>query len=112
MVDRGALDSTVTSDGKGGPVTEISALHLVGIAPDGALLATILDRYDDGNNAHSGLFRLPQSGTRWERVGDVVYQRTIFVLPTGVMWLSDGPPHLNLALFWCAAMYVSTATSP
>ncbi len=110
-VDRRALDITVTSDGKGGPLTEISALHLVGIAPDGALLATILDRYDDGNNAHSGLFRLPQTGTRWERVGDVVYQRTIFVLPAGVMWLSDGP-HLNLALFWCVAMYVSTATYP
>src|SRR5258708_11764522 len=91
MVDRGALDSTVTSDGKGGPVTEISALHLVGIAPDGALLATILDRYDDGNNAHSGLFRLPQTGTRWESVGGVVYQRNIFVLPAGDMLHLEGP---------------------
>lgn len=110
-VDRPALDITLTCDClKGRAFTSISALNLVGIAPDGSLLATILDRYD-GDNPHVGLYRLPPTATTWEPIGDASLNNSIFLLPSGVLWMS-GWRSVNPASFWTPASYVSTAAYP
>jgi hypothetical protein len=109
--DRPALDVTLTCNClKGQPFTAISALNLVGIAPDGSLLATVLDRYD-GDNAHIGLYRLPPNATAWEPIGDASLDNTIFLMPSGVLW-TWSRSSVNLASFWAQASYVSTATYP
>lgn len=109
-----ALDITLTCNClKGSPFTSISALQLVGIAPDGSLLATVLDRYD-GDNPHLGLYRLPPNATAWQSIGDAgdaSANTTTFLLPSGVLWKSGWQP-LNQASFWIGALYVSTATYP
>lgn len=113
---RPALDVTLTCNClKGRPFTSISALNLVGIAPDGSLLATVLDRYD-GDNPHLGLYRLAPNASAWNSIGDasaadLSANNTTFLLPSGVLWTS-GQQLLNQASFWTQAAYVSTATYP
>lgn len=111
---RPALDVTLTCNClKGRPFTSVSALQLIGIAPDGSLLATVLDRYD-GDNPHLGLYRLRPNATAWEAIGGVgndSANSTTFLLPSGVLWKSGWQP-LNQASFWTEALYVSTATYP
>ena len=110
--DRPALDFTLTCNcDKGRSFTSISGLTLVGIAPDGALLATVTDRYDDSGNAHIGLYRLSPNATKWEPVGDASPDGRIFLLPSGVLWMSSWQP-TSIASFWTEASYVSTATYP
>lgn len=108
---RPALDITLTCNClKGRPFTSISALNLVGIAPDGSLLATVLDRYD-GDSPHVGLYRLTPNATAWEPIGDASPDNTIFLLPSGVLWMSSRQS-VNQASFWVQAAYVSTAAYP
>ena len=96
---------------KGRPYTPISTLTLVGIAPDGALLATAADRFDSEGTAHASLFRLAPDATTWESLGEFPgvdpNDTAVYPTPSGRLWLV-GSPRSSTTYFNQASFYVST----
>jgi hypothetical protein len=104
--DRPALDITLTCPtcGKGQPFTANSTLALVGIAPDGSVLAAAVDRYESDGTPRVSLFRLAHDATRWESLGVIPSQNPpniyIYPLPSGLLWLvGNQPPISSMATF-------------
>ncbi len=118
--DRPALDFTLTCPtcGKGQPFTANSTLALVGIAPDGSVLAAAVDRYESDGTPRVSLFRLAHDATRWESLGVIPSQDPpnayIYPLPSGLLWLvGNQPPISSMASFpVTSAIYTAAYPSP
>jgi hypothetical protein len=113
--DRPTLDIALSCSTclKGHPYSPVSTLTLVGIAPDGAVLANANDFFDADGTAHTGLFRLAPGATQWESLGAIPgtdpNNTNIYLLPSGLLWLVGSPP-FTTTMFNEASFRTSSGT--